>query len=673
MGYQLVGDELTNYRDLVSLISGADPIKVNSNYWDNSIDYKGKYYYLYNYLAGVQTDATGNLKAGAENAAVAWLKGATQVNQNSGPYADFIRSYTQHQVDLRGTTSSGTMQDASDAIARGVIDLIDSNNNTIPSILQIGQNDAGSTVGNLFGTPGDFSAWSGSPLFTILGEGSFFDSHIIDKVNNTYDLLAMIDSFKAGASAVDGTITSLGDLITAMQKVWAAGGSNIAPLDAASLVYSELTKAGSWYDDQFDSPVGGLSAVLGSNLKIGKLNDSSTSIGGSGDDAIAGGNKDDVIQGSTGRDLVDGGDGMDTLDYSKLDQALTVKFDKNKGGDVTLDIQKGTAGRDSATRVEHLVLGSAADILKLDNAAFNSENLQVDGGAQPDGNFDVVSFSNIASGVGVSQDLVNGKSVVNTGDHSISLSNFEGVVGSKFDDIISMSGQGSLIYGLGGNDIVHGSDFDDLLAGGSGSDDIFTGGGADRVIMDLNSSHPMTYTDPDTGETYEYDEPDTDTVEDGSATDRLFIRETGADGTDRLIPILGGDSMRPGFVPESNPPSSFENDPNFFAELHTSWMDGDGQRVDLGGGLSQDLDVFYSRNGDDLNIDARYGNDSYSTVLKNFHTGDYGINFVNGLNYMFTDGVKSWETSGLDTMRSAVSSDLASGSFSSAPSETKFI
>ena len=50
--------------------------------------------------------------------------GAAQANGNVGPFATFIRTYTERQALLRGVNISGKMQIASNEVARNAISAI---------------------------------------------------------------------------------------------------------------------------------------------------------------------------------------------------------------------------------------------------------------------------------------------------------------------------------------------------------------------------------------------------------------------------------------------------------------------------------------------------------------------------------------------------------------------
>lgn len=158
--------------------------------------------------------------------------------------------------------------------------------------------------------------------------------------------------------------------------------------------------------------------------------------GGGGSDVLEGVNGDDQMNGNEGSDVLKGGGGSDGL-----------------SGDAGNDTLNGGPGDDS-----------------------------LDGGE----GFDYVDYSDAPGAVTVD---LGPTSPQNTGSAGIdTLINFEGIIGSAFDDILLRGfGASVTLVGSDGNDTFHDHDAgNDTFNGGNGSDmvDYITGGTA-IVTVDL--------------------------------------------------------------------------------------------------------------------------------------------------------------------------------------------
>jgi hypothetical protein len=129
-----------------------------------------------------QPDAFGNA---ADGNVIAWFGAAAQTNRGIGGASDFIRSYTQAQLEIRSGDAlpdvSSTLQTASDEIARAVRDDIILEATPIngvdyyalPNAHEIGGKDAIKTLESLSGFSSSPGIWSGNPLYIGLGDGRF--------------------------------------------------------------------------------------------------------------------------------------------------------------------------------------------------------------------------------------------------------------------------------------------------------------------------------------------------------------------------------------------------------------------------------------------------------------------------------------------------------------------
>ena len=188
--------------------------------------------------------------------------------------------------------------------------------------------------------------------------------------------------------------------------------------------------------------------------------------GSSSADNITGDAAANVIEGGAGNDTLNGGGGGDTVTYIHAAGAVTVSL---AGGTAT-----GADGSDSLSNFANIIGTGFSDSLTGDG----SSNL-IEGGAGDDtmnglGGIDTVSYASAGSGVTVS--LANAAAQNTGGAGTDTLSNFENITGSSFDD--------SLTGSNGVANIMNGGDGNDTMAGGSGGGDSFLGGnGSDTVTF----------------------------------------------------------------------------------------------------------------------------------------------------------------------------------------------
>ena len=174
--------------------------------------------------------------------------------------------------------------------------------------------------------------------------------------------------------------------------------------------------------------------------------------------------------GGAGNDTITG-NGQTQIDYRMADAGIAVTFTGHRSGTVTGDISTGT---DTFTGVyavrdfvyDDVIEGSDANGNTLADAevfSLSGGNDTLDGGA----GFDVVAYHDQTSGVTVN--LATGQA---TGSSigTDTLSNIEGVIGSR------------------GNDTLTGDGGDNFLAGNSGNDTLDGGGGIDTAVYFYNAA-----------------------------------------------------------------------------------------------------------------------------------------------------------------------------------------
>ena len=205
--------------------------------------------------------------------------------------------------------------------------------------------------------------------------------------------------------------------------------------------------------------------------------------GGAGNDHLSGGDGNDLLIGGEGADLLVGGKGSDWVSYHLSDEAVTIDLSKTSYLAQVHDavsVGKGGAAGDLLYQIENVIGTDGNDWIRGDA---NDNVIQGLGGSDTldggGGTNNTVSYSLYHRGVQV--DLGDG--VANKGlGHTDTLSNFQNVTGTSYDDLIFgddgdnvlKGGAGDdLIVAGGGNDTLVGGLGNDFLSGGAGSLDVF--------------------------------------------------------------------------------------------------------------------------------------------------------------------------------------------------------
>jgi Ca2+-binding RTX toxin-like protein len=216
---------------------------------------------------------------------------------------------------------------------------------------------------------------------------------------------------------------------------------------------------------------------------------------------IVGANGDDTIEGGDGNDRLDGGAGIDTISYAGAAGGVTVTLG------VTAAQDTRGAGTDTITGFENLTGSAYADILTGDwNAnsivggagndfiAGGNGNDTIDGGADNDTldggvGVDTLSYQSAAAGVRISLAIAAAQDTGGAGIDTIS--GFENLTGSNFDDVLTGHGAANVIMGLAGNDTIDGGAGNDTLDGGVGNDTLSYASAAAGVTISLALSGPQ--------------------------------------------------------------------------------------------------------------------------------------------------------------------------------------
>lgn len=214
--------------------------------------------------------------------------------------------------------------------------------------------------------------------------------------------------------------------------------------------------------------------------------------GGGGNDGLSGGALNDTLDGGLGDDTMIGGMGDDTFVVDSISDIVT---ENAGGGSDWIQTDLSTFRLALNPNIENVQYTGAGGFLGLGNALNN----QIFGGAGDDtlnggggadtlrggggndvldgggGAGDIVSYRD--AGVRVDVSLTTGVGQGSVGVGADALSNFEGVEGSAYNDVLIGNAGANALSGLAGADTLLGGQGNDTLIGGVGAD-LLTGGGA---------------------------------------------------------------------------------------------------------------------------------------------------------------------------------------------------
>ena len=213
--------------------------------------------------------------------------------------------------------------------------------------------------------------------------------------------------------------------------------------------------------------------------------------GGNGNDKVSGGSGDDVVGGDAGNDRLRGNAGFDVLNGGEGDDSLNGGTEEDvadftNATSVVANLATGVAtgaGTDTMNEVEDLSGSAGNDTLTGDDGVNVLEGAEgvdaLDGG----GANDFASYI-LAQG-GVTVDLVAGTA---TGEGADTLTGFEGIIGSFFDDNLTTGATNDIVLGLDGSDTIHTGDGVDQIEAGPGNDSVDGGASLDVLTFFLTSN-----------------------------------------------------------------------------------------------------------------------------------------------------------------------------------------
>ncbi|MDO9281510.1 MAG: hypothetical protein Q7T88_03905 [Methylotenera sp.] len=196
----------------------------------------------------------------------------------------------------------------------------------------------------------------------------------------------------------------------------------------------------------------------------------------------------DTITGSAGDDWIDGGAGADTIDAAGGND--TISYASATGGR-TVVLNTSSSDGKVLSNFENIYGSAFGDALTGD-----ANNNTIEGGLGNDtldgaGGIDTVSYALSASAVSVniSAAVVSGVAAnfATGGEGNDTLSNFENITGSAFNDILIGDGNANVINGGDGNDLFIGGAGADTLIGGNGNDTVSYANALSAIAVTINS------------------------------------------------------------------------------------------------------------------------------------------------------------------------------------------
>jgi len=299
--------------------------------------------------------------------------------------------------------------------------------------------------------------------------------------------------FNSTAGRIWYDATQGGVISAVVFAVWDAGG--IDTLDFSGYSQGGLVDLRQGHFSSVGGLTGNVSIAMGAVIE--------NAIGGSGNDTLVGNSANNRLRGNAGNDTIEGGVGSDTAVYAgnSSEYTVTAGTETVNGQVYRIVTVTGPDGTDTLRNVEFIAFSNitiaapvAAAGIALEgdvtNDTINGTEFNdwlfgaggddtIDGGFGNDlingglGNdtlngwvgFDTVDYSGSVSGVNVN--LSTGTATGGGGNDSLSL--FESVIGSRFNDTLTGDAGGNTLNGNGGIDTLSGGEGDDILIAGNGT------------------------------------------------------------------------------------------------------------------------------------------------------------------------------------------------------------
>ncbi|MDD2370011.1 MAG: hypothetical protein PHQ90_11980, partial [Sulfuricurvum sp.] len=366
-------------------------------------------------------------------------------------------------------------------------------------------------------------------------------------------------------------------------------------------------------------------------------------IGSAYNDTLTGDSSDNIIEGGAGNDILDGGFGIDTLSYAGATAGVTVNL-----ASTTAQNTIG-AGTDTVINFENILGSSYGDTL-----TGNSENNVIEGGSGNDtlnggtGN-DTLSYSKASSGITISLALTTAQITGGAGTDTIS--NFENIIGSAYDDILTGDSGNNIIDGGAGNDTINGGGGIDTLIYSNADSGVMvnltlttaqtTGGAGTDTIIGFENILGSIYNDiltGDSGDNVIEGAAGDDIMNGGTGTDTLSYSTAASAVTVDLSKTIAQNTLGAGIDTISN----FEN---LVGSAYDDTLSGNAGNNVLDGGVGNDT-LSYSNSISGITISLALssaqitggaGNDTISNFenligsdYNDMLSGDTGDNIING-------------------------------------------
>ncbi|MFB0871988.1 MULTISPECIES: hypothetical protein [unclassified Sphingobium] len=204
-------------------------------------------------------------------------------------------------------------------------------------------------------------------------------------------------------------------------------------------------------------------------------------VGGAGNDNLNGSYDDDILEGGEGNDTLIGSYGWDMASYANSNQAVII--DLSAASNVYA--LGGNSGTDTLIDIEGIIGSAFNDTL----IGTDGDNV-FEGGAGNDwlearGGVDTLSYVSAAAGITIS--LASTAAQVTGGAGTDTISGFENVTGSAYNDVITGSTANNLLLTGAGDDRVFAGDGEDIVRGGDGADVLRGENGDDQVYGDAGN------------------------------------------------------------------------------------------------------------------------------------------------------------------------------------------
>lgn len=328
--------------------------------------------------------------------------------------------------------------------------------------------------------------------------------------------------------------------------VYATGTNRIEMGSGDDLIYASSASVSMYGDDgndtvSFQNLALGVSYTAIADRSIENIigtNYNDTFKGYNADNNIYAGDGDDVVHGSLGVDYLDGGDGIDTISYLDSTSGVTVNllqgqatigssintlvsfervvgskyndtlvgdgqssYSQYGGANIALNLSLtsaqdlGVVGTDTISGFVGIISGSGGDTLRgnaqnnILSAGGGNDTVYGDLGDDVlDGGIgtDTLSYLGHSSGVAVDLSIATSQNTIGAGYDTIS--GFENLTGTAYDDILKGNSSANEIKGGNGNDIIYAGSGLDKLYGESGNDTIDFSEVSAAVTVNLNTT-----------------------------------------------------------------------------------------------------------------------------------------------------------------------------------------